>query len=135
MGLSPVEEGRSAGCAAGWKAALSVTGAIPGGRWPSLLMAEKGVNGSTGREANSWGAAEREAGDQAGGEERFDWLVRVAGEQGRRGINRGLLLGFKRREENHPKGARGLARKKIKIRRELWGPAGLGQKNENGEGA
>ena len=37
-----------------------VTGATPGSRWPSLLRAEKGVDGSTGREANSWGAAERE---------------------------------------------------------------------------
>ena len=29
-------------------------------------MAKKGVDGSTGREANSWGAAEREAGERRG---------------------------------------------------------------------
>ena len=43
-----------------------MTGATPGGQRPSLLMAEKGVDGSTGREANSWGAAEREAGERRG---------------------------------------------------------------------
>ena len=42
-------------------------------------------------------------------------------------------FGFKRRKNS--KGAGGLARKKIKIRRKIWGPAGLGQKNQNGEGA
>ncbi|KAJ6907837.1 hypothetical protein NC651_018321 [Populus alba x Populus x berolinensis] len=50
--------------------------------WPSLLMAEKGVDGSTGREANSWGAAEREAGDQAGGEERFGFVGEGRGKSG-----------------------------------------------------
>nr|TKS00556.1 hypothetical protein D5086_0000181870 [Populus alba] len=65
------------------KAALSVTGATPGGRWPSLLMAEKGVDGSTGRDANSWGAAEREAGDKARGEERFGFVGEGRGKSGR----------------------------------------------------
>ena len=60
-----------------------MTGAIPGGRWLSLLMAEQGVDGSTGREANSWGAAEREAGVQAGGEERFGFVGEGRGKSGR----------------------------------------------------
>lgn len=42
--------------------------------------------------------------------------------------NRGLLLGLKREKEKKSKGSQGLAKKKVKIRRELWGPAGLGQK-------
>ena len=38
----------------------------------------------------------------------------------------GCCFGFNRRGKKNPKGAGGWPEKKVKIRRELWGPAGLG---------